>query len=183
MKNITVPTREQVDSKSQQIFDSIEKNVGMLPNIYATIGYSSDALENFLGFSEKAGKSSFNAKEIEAIKLAVSEANGCEYCKAAHTAIAKMNGFSEEETLKLRAGVIEDERLRILSQLAREIALNRARVDEEYLDNFYAQGFDEKALIDLISAVIAITFTNYTHILTQVPVDFPAAKELSEELV
>ena len=183
MKNITVPTREQVDSKSQQIFDNLKKNIGMVPNLYATIGYSSDALENYINFSDKAGKSSFNNKEIEAIKLAVSEANGCEYCKAAHTAISKMNGFTEEETLKLRAGVIEDERLRALTQLSREIALNRARVDEEYLNNFYTQGFDEKALIDLISVVIDISFTNYTHILTQVPVDFPAAKELSEELV
>ncbi len=183
MKTITVPTREQVDSKSQQIFDNLKKNLGMVPNMYATIGYSSDALENYLNYSGKAGKSTFNTKEIEAIKLAVAEANGCEYCTSAHTAIAKMNGFTEEETLKLRAGVIEDERLSVLSQLGREIALNRGKVDDSYLENFYAQGFDEKALIDLIAVVIDISFTNYVHNLTHIPVDFPAAKELSEELV
>jgi len=183
MKKIEVPNRSQVDSKAQQIFDNLEKNLGMVPNLYATIGYSSDALENFLNYSEKAGKSSFSAKEIEAIKLAVSEVNGCEYCKAAHTAIAKMNGFTEEETLNLRSGNIEDDKLKVLTQLSREIAQNKARVDQEYLDNFFNLGFDEKALIDLVSVIIAITFTNYIHILTQVPIDFPEAKSLSAELV
>jgi len=182
MRKIDVPTRNQVDPKAQRIFDNLEKNLGMVPNLYATIGYSSDALENFLNYSDKAGKSSFSKREIEAIKLAVSEVNGCEYCKAAHTAIAKMNGFSEEEILELRSGNIADDKLRILTQLSREIANNRARIDDEYLNNFYSFGFDEKALIDLISVVIDITFTNYTHILTQVPIDFPEAKSLSTEL-
>ena len=75
---IQVPGREQVDAKSQAIFDNLKKQLGTVPNLYAAIGYSSAALENFLGFSSQAGKASFNAKEIEAIKLAVSEANACE---------------------------------------------------------------------------------------------------------
>ena len=183
MKNITVPTRNEVAEKSQRIFDNLEKQLGMVPNLYATIGYSEDALENYLSFSDKAGKSSFSMKEIEAIKLAVSEVNGCEYCLAAHTAIAQMNGFSVEETLDLRAANIEDEKLSVLTQLAREISLKRAYVDEEYLERFYALGYGEKALIDLIAVVTDITFTNYTHALTKIPVDFPKAKGLIEDLV
>ncbi|WP_051209934.1 hypothetical protein [Gelidibacter mesophilus] len=73
---ITVPSRTDVNEKSQQIFDQMEFQLGMVPNLYATIGYSSNALENFLSFSGTAGKGSFTNKEIEAIKLAVSQANG-----------------------------------------------------------------------------------------------------------
>lgn len=180
MSKFQVPTRAQVDAKSQAIFDNLKSKLGMVPNLYAAIGYSSTALEAFLGFSSKAGKGTFTGKEIEAIKLAVAQVNGCEYCLAAHTAIAKMNGFTEEETLKLRALTIEDERLNTLVTLAKDVAENRARVSQENLDRFYAQGFDEKALIDFIAVVIDITFTNYTHILTDVPVDFPKAKALTE---
>ena len=39
---------------------------------------------------------------MQAINLAVSQANECNYCLAAHTALGKMAGFSEEETLDLR---------------------------------------------------------------------------------
>ncbi len=178
MKTITVPSRDTVDTKAQGIFDTLKSQLGMVPNLYATIGYSSDALENFLSFSGKAGKSSFSAKEIEAINLAVSEVNGCEYCLAAHTAISKMNGFTEEETIALRKTTPEDTKLSAITKLAASIAKNRGRADSEIIDNFYQQGFTEKALIDLITVVTAISFTNYTHIITQVPVDFPLAKKL-----
>lgn len=179
MKKIQVPNREQVDATSQVIFDQLKKQLGTVPNLYATIGYSSEALEAFLSFSGKAGKGSFSGKEIEAIKLAVSEANGCQYCLAAHTALAKMQGFTQEETLELRATTIANTRLNAITTLARDIALNRARVSEENLDNFYAQGFEEKGLIDLIAVVNAISFSNYAHILTDVPVDFPRAEPLA----
>ena len=183
MKTISVPTREQVDAKSQQIFDQLKGQLGMVPNLYAKIGYSSEALENFLNFSGKAGKGSFSNKEIEAIKLAVAEVNGCEYCLAAHTAIGKMNGFTEEDTLKLRNASIEDDKLRVLTSLAKDVAQNRGKANRNVVEDFFAAGYDEKALIDFISAVIEITFTNYTHGLTQIPVDFPKAQTLRKETV
>ena len=75
-------------------------------------------LESFLAFSGNAGKGVFTGKEIEAIKLAVSEVNGCEYCQSAHTALAKMNGFSDEDAIQIRRGDIADARLNALVTLA-----------------------------------------------------------------
>lgn len=180
MKTINVPTVNQLDEKAQSILNNVKSQLGMIPNLYATIAYSSDTLENYLNFSSKAGKESFSAKEMEAIKLAVSEINGCEYCLAAHTAIAKMNGFTEEETIQLREGSIADSKLKALSRLAADVATNRGRASESNLEDFYAAGYDEKALIDFLAVVMEISFTNYTHNLTKVPVDFPKAKELSK---
>ena len=175
---IQVPTRDQVDAKAQGIFDNLQKALGKVPNLYATIGYSSDALENFLNFSGKAGSTSFTKKEKEAIDLAVSQVNGCEYCLAAHTTLGKMAGFTEEETLALRAADIADPKLNAITQLAASISTNRGKAPAALIEAFFAQGFDQKALIDLISAVTAITFTNYVHGATQVAVDFPRAKAL-----
>ena len=176
---IQVPTREQVDAKAQGIFDNLKKQLGTVPNLYATIAYSSDTLENFLGFSGTAGKGSFTGKEIEAIKLAVSEANACVYCQSAHTALGKMAGFTEEETIELRAGTIADARLGAISQLAADIARNRGKATPKLVEQFFQQGFDEKALIDLIAAITAVTFTNYVFGSTEIPIDFPRAKALA----
>lgn len=118
MSKIQVPTRDQVAPQAQAIFDTLKKNLGMVPNIYAVIGHSANALESYLAFSSGQAKGSFNAKEREAVALAVSETNGCTYCLAAHTAIAKMNGFSDEETQHLRAGTIEDTKLSVLLRRA-----------------------------------------------------------------
>lgn len=182
MKTFQVPTHDQVSEQSQAIFGQLKGALGMVPNLYATIGYSGNALGAFLQFSEAAGNGVFNKKEVEAIKLAVSEANGCEYCKAAHTALGKMAGFTEAETLALRGGTHADPRLNAITNLAADIARNRGRASEATLNAFWAQGFDEQALIDLLAIEVAITFTNYSHILTQVPVDFPAAKPLETQL-
>ncbi len=178
MANIQVPTNEQVDNKAQGIFAALKKQLGMVPNLYAAIGYSSDTLESFLNFSGPAGKGTFSGKEIEAIKLAVSQVNNCEYCLAAHTALAKMNGFTQEETLELRTATIADERLNAITTLAKEIAEDAGRATQATLDNFFAQGFNEAGLIDIVAVITSVTFTNYVYGATAVPVDFPAAQAL-----
>jgi AhpD family alkylhydroperoxidase len=179
MKKLSALTKEQASSQSRQIFEVIEKTVGMLPNIFAVIGNSANALGSYLAFSEAQKNGSFNAKEREAIFLAVSEENGCNYCLSAHTAIAKMNGFSDDETLLLRAGIHSDNKLSILTNLAKSIVSNRGRADEELVKAFYEIGYDEKSLVDLIALVVDKTFTNYIGRLARPEIDFPAAKTLT----
>ena len=173
---ISVPSKNDVDSKSQEIFDQVNGKLGMVPNLYATIGDSSNALSSFLSFSAEAGKGSFNNKEIEAIKLAVSESNNCSYCKAAHTAIAQSNGFSQLETVQLRHATIDDSKLRTLTSIAKAISENAGHIDNDLKNEFFDQGYDNKALIDLAAVITAVTFTNYVHGITQVEVDFPEVK-------
>lgn len=178
MRTIEVPTREQVDAKANAIFDNLEKNLGMVPNLYATIGYSSEILEAYLTYSGKVGNESFSKKEVEAIKLAVSEVNNCQYCKAAHTALAKMNGFTDKETIDIRAGRIEDKRLNTLIQVAQELAAKRGNISNASKEQFFSYGFDNKAFIELIAIVNVVSFTNFVHNATEVPIDFPLAPAL-----
>lgn len=180
MRTFEVPTREQVSPAAQTIFDNLKSQIGMVPNIYATIGYSANALESFLGFQGAQAKGTFSAKEREAVYLIVSQTNGCAYCQAAHTALGKMNGFTEEETIELRQGRSANERLQAIVSLAQDITLNRGRASEDNVEAFFAQGFDNEALIDLIALVADKTLVNFVHNLTQVPIDFPKAQPIEE---
>ncbi len=178
MRNFEVPTREQVSPEAQEIFDNVNKKIGMVPNIYATIGTSANALGSYLTFQGAQAEGTYNAKEREAVALAVAQANGCSYCQAAHTAIGKMNGFTEDETLDLRAGNSDDSRLNALVSLAQDITLNHGRPSSENVENFFAQGFDNAALIDLVLLVADNTITNYVNNITGISIDFPAAKSI-----
>lgn len=81
------------------------EKMGKIPNLYATIGYSSSALKSMLETETSlAHDSSFIAKEREAINLIVSQVNECDYCLAVHTTLAKMRGFTEKDTLEIRKG-------------------------------------------------------------------------------
>jgi len=178
MKTIAVPTREQVSPEAQLIFDSIQKGMGKVPNLYATIGYSATALKAFLDFSEAFNKSAFTPKEREAIYLVVSEVNNCNYCLSAHTLMATMKGFTKDDTIAFRKGVSTDKRINTIIQLAKSLAENKGKADEAVLQNFFDEGFDETALMDLIGLVTLRTFTNYVYANTQIPVDFPAYEPL-----
>lgn len=180
MKTITVPNKEQLSEETQVILSSVEKKMGKIPNLYATIGYSSSALKAMLE-TEAAlvHHSSYTAKEREAINLVVSQVNDCAYCLAAHTMIAKLNGFSEQDTLAIRKGSVADVKLDAIIKLAQSIAKNKGNAGNAALENFYASGLDEQALVELTALVALRSFTNYVYANTQIPIDFPVAKDLS----
>src|ERR1700733_8816090 len=100
MTKFNIPAREEVSSASQATFDVLQKALGMVPNLYATIAYSENGLPRYLAY--QGAKTSLSNKEKEVVNLVVSQVNGCIYCQSAHTVLGKMNGFFEEEILHIR---------------------------------------------------------------------------------
>ena len=182
MNTFNVPKREDVSVNNQAIFDNLNKALGFVPNLYATYAHSDTALENYLNFAN--AKTSLSAKEKEVVNLAVSQVNDCIYCLSAHTAIGKMNGFTDEQILELRTGYSSvNNKLDALARLARNITENRGKTDEAILENFFNAGYTKANLIDTISLVGDKTISNYIHSTTKVPVDFPVAQPLELETI
>ena len=179
MKQINVPGIDQVSEESKLLFGQIKKSVGMVPNLYATIGYSPVALKAFLTFQETLSHGVFTAKEREAVALVVSEVNGCNYCLAAHTTTAMKTGFTKEDTKSIRHGLVEGEKLNAVVQLAKSIAENKGMPDEILLDRFFEAGYNEAALMELVGLISVRIFTNYVYALTEIPIDFPEAEMFS----
>ncbi len=176
MTTFTVPTREQVSENNQVIFDNLQKALGFVPNLYATIGYSKNGLERFLAYQN--AKTSLTNKEKEAVNLVVSQVNGCVYCQSAHLVLGKMNGFSDEQLLDIRKGKATDSKLNSLVQLAAEITKTRGYANPNLVNEFFANGYTNENLVDLILQVSDKTAMNYLHNLTQITVDFPLAPAL-----
>ncbi len=177
MSDFNVPKREEVSTSNQAIFDNLKKAVGFVPNLYATYAHSENALANYLALSN--AKTSLSAKEKEVVNLAVSQVNDCSYCLAAHTAIGKMNGFTDNQILELRSGKASfDTKLNALARLAKNITENRGATDEAVIADFFSAGWSKENLVDTIVLVGDKTISNYLHKTTDVPVDFPAAQTL-----
>jgi len=177
MKTFAVPTREQVSDNNKVVFDNLKQKIGMVPNLYATMAYSDNALGNYITF--QSGKTSLRAKEKEAVNLIVSQVNNCIYCLSAHTAIGKMNGFTDDQIIEIRKGSASfDAKLDALVKLAKNITETKGKADSALVENFFAAGYSEGTLIDLIMLIGDKTIMNYLHNLTEVPVDFPLAPAL-----
>lgn len=181
MKTFKVPTREEVSPANQALFDNLTKTIGKVPNLYAEMAVSSHGLGNYLAFT--FAKTSLRAREKEAINLVVSEANSCQYCLSAHTAVAKLNGYTDEQILELRGGGASfDAKLDALVKYAKSAVETRGHVSGEILDAYFAAGWTEENLIDTILVIADKTFTNYLHAATKIPVDWPAVPKLTAEV-
>ena len=176
MANFNVPTKEEVSTTNQAIFDNLNTALGFVPNLYAVMAHSETGLQKYLEF--QGGKTSFSNKEKEVINLVVSQFNECRYCQSAHTVLGKMNGFTDEEIIAIRQGASTQPKLEALIKLTQEIAINKGNVSEEVLENFYTQGYTKENVVDLIIQIGDKIVMNYLHNLTQIPIDFPIAKEL-----
>ena len=181
MRKFTVPAREDVTPANQAIFDNLTKAVGFVPNLYAAIAYSDSGLERYLAYQN--AKTSLSNKEKEAVNLIVSQVNSCVYCQSAHTVIGKMNGFSDEQLLDIRNGRAANPKLNALVQLAANITKERGNADAALVDDFFAQGYTQENLVDLILQISDKTAANYLHNLIQIPVDFPLAPTLELDTI
>jgi len=178
VNKLEILTKESASEEADGLFDAMQQQMGMVPNIYGVAAHSPNTLGAMLGYSKQIKQGELTAKEGEAVALAIAEENSCGYCQAAHTAMGKMAGFSEEETLALRAGTHSDPKLRALTQLAKAIVATRGHPDKSVVDAFYAAGYGKGALVALLGHVALHTFNNYLDHISGVELDFPAAKKL-----
>lgn len=169
--------REEVSIKNQQVFDELKKSFGAVPNLYSTLAYSENALEAYINLENS--KTSLTRKEVEAATLVVSEVNNCVYCLSAHTMVAKLNGFSEEQTLEIRGGSASfDKKLDALVKLTKQLSKERHPGDGILVSAFFQAGYSKENLIDLIIHIGDRTISNILHAVTQVPNEFPSAKSI-----
>jgi len=69
-------------------------------------------LQGYFNFSGALSEASLNAQLRELIALAVGEANHCEYCLSAHTAIGQMVGLTESSITRGRSAFSERSKAR-----------------------------------------------------------------------
>ncbi len=177
MSKFKVPTREEVSTNNQAIFDNLQKGLGFVPNLYAYFAKNETALGDYLGLQNR--KSTLKAKEREVINLVTSQVNGCRYCQSAHTVLGGMNGFTPEQILEIRQGTAAfDSKLDALAKFTQSTTANKGNATQEAKDAFFAAGYTEANLIDVVMVIGDKIISNYIHNLTGFPIDFPVAPEL-----
>ena len=182
METINVPTRDQVSETNQELFDNLNSKLGFGPTLYATFAHSDTALGDYLAFQNR--KSSLKAEEREVINLVVSQVNECDYCLAAHTAIGKMNGFSDDQIIELRTGKATfDSKLDALANFVKDITINRSKPSESALNKLFDAGYTKENLIDINIVIGDKIVSNFLYGSGKFEVDFPAAAELEVAVV
>ncbi|MYM23062.1 carboxymuconolactone decarboxylase family protein [Duganella sp. FT135W] len=160
-----------------QLFTAIKGAIGKVPNAYLTLGTNSPvALEAALNLDGALKKSSLSAKEVEVVKLAVSQEASCDYCLAAHTLMGGKAGLSADAIKGVRHGQPSgDARLDALATFVHTVVSTSGDVPAEVVIAVKQAGYSDAQIVDTLLAVASITFTNLFNRVNVTTLDFPPA--------
>ena len=164
--------------KARQLLQSVEKKLGFAPNIMRTMANSPAVLQGYLGFSGALSQGTFSPRFREQIALAVSEWNDCQYCLAAHAALGRMAGLSEEAIADSRRGQSPDSKEQAGLAFVRQVVSNRGWVTDDEVAKLRRQGYSDGDIAELMANIGLTLFTNYFNHVAHTAVDFPAVAEL-----
>ena len=159
--------------KAKTLLDAVQSKMKMVPNLMRVLASSPAALEGYLNFNEALSHGLLSGKLRELISVVVSEANGCEYCLSAHTAIGKMVGWNEEDILASRKFNSGDPKIDAALRFSRNLVSRRGQVDQAEIEGLRTAGYSDGEIAEIITNVGLNTFTNYFNNAVQTEIDFP----------
>lgn len=172
---LTLPAKtvDDPDPQVSSLLEQTQAKLGFVPNMYRNMANVPGLLETYLaGYDRFRAASGFTPAEQETVLLAISRANGCEYCMAAHSTIADRSGVPAGVTDALRDGTtIPDTRLAALAKFATHLVDTRGRPTAEEFEAFIAAGFSESDVLQVLLAISVKTISNYTNHLFGTEVD------------
>ena len=173
MSRLAIPTREDAPAKSQPMLDAVEKQLGVVPNLFRLVGTSPAALEGYLGLNAALGRT-LDAKTRERIALAIAQANGCDYCLSAHSYLGlNLAKIDEPEIALNRAGHSGDARADAAIVFALKVLAARGKVSDADIAAVRLAGFTEAHVIEIVATVALNVLTNYINNVAETDIDFP----------
>jgi uncharacterized peroxidase-related enzyme len=173
MQRITAVNPAEATGKAKQLLDGVQAKLGMTPNLMKTLAAGPAALEAYLNFGAALATGHLDARFREQIALAVAQANSCEYCLSAHSAIGQMVGLKAEEIAASRVGHSADAKRAAGLQFVQAVVANRGEVSDDAFAQVKAAGFGDGDIAELVANVAINIFTNYFNFIARTEVDFP----------
>jgi uncharacterized peroxidase-related enzyme len=173
------PVERNANSKTRELLGSVEKAMGMVPNMISTMAHSPAVAQAYLGFSRDLAGGSLPAALRERISLTVGEANQCDYCVSAHSLLGSKAGLSQADLLDARHGTASDEKANAALVFARKIVEDRGNVSDEDVEEVRRAGYTDGEIAEIVANVVLNIFTNYFNHVAETEVDFPLVRSLA----
>jgi uncharacterized peroxidase-related enzyme len=178
MSRIPTPaTIADAPEKAQPLLEAVNKQLGVVPNMFRLISTSPQALEGYLGMSGALSKGALPPQTRERIALAVAEVNGCSYCLSAHTYLGRnLAKLDDAEITANRNGASNDPKADAAVRFAAQVARARGHVAEADLAAVRLAGYSDAQVVEIVQHVALNTWTNYVNEVFKTDIDFPVVE-------
>jgi len=159
--------------KSSDTLTSVQKKIGMVPNIYASMAHSPATLNALLGFNGALAEGVLDAGLREQIALTVAGENNCDYCASAHTMMAKAAGVSAEEATNNLVAQSGDARTAAILTFVKNVVVSRGFATDSEVADLRKAGINDEEFVEILAHIGINLFANYFNTIVQTEIDFP----------
>lgn len=171
MSRFPLHTAETAPDAKLLISDA-QKAFGFLPNLLAVMAEAPALLEGYMTLAAIFDKSDLSPTERQIVLMVNNRLNGCTYCMAAHSGIAKAQGVPDEVIETLRDGTeLSDTKLEALRLFAVKINENRGWPEQSDIDALLAAGYTNRTVLEVILGTAVKVMSNYTNHIASTPLD------------
>jgi uncharacterized peroxidase-related enzyme len=163
-------------NKTKQLLDGFQKALGLVPNLMRTLANSPAALAGYTSFNAALSQGMLSPQLREQLALAVANANNCDYCLSAHTALGSIAGLNPQQMLAAQQADSTDPKSQAALQFAFKVIENRGQLPASEIDALRSAGFNDAEITEIIGNIALNIFTNYFNHLAGTIVDFPAVR-------
>ncbi len=177
MSTFKLHNLDSAPADSKPLLENSLKDWGMIPNLHAVMAEAPGLLEGYQRLHQLFQDSSFNEEELTVVWQTINVEHECHYCVPAHTAISHMMKVDDALSEALRnQSAMPTEKLQVLHDTTLSLLRNRGRLTDAELAAFYAAGYAQRQLLEIILGLSQKVMSNYVNHIAETPVDAPFQK-------
>lgn len=173
MSRLTIQTAETAHTDAKERLQTAQKANGFLPNLIGVLANAPTALETYQVVGAINARTSLSAAEREVIQITAATRNGCGFCVAGHTAIARKKLAMPEDIIEALRGTqaLSDPKLNTLAQFTLAVIEHKGQVSDEELNDFQAAGYSQQHALEVVLGVSLATLCNFANNLAKTPIN------------
>ncbi len=172
MTDFQLHTADTAPEGARDFLAGVNKKLGFIPSLYGVFAENPAVLHAYISLQNAVEKSGLNPLEQQVAMIAVSVANECHFCVAAHTTLAENTGLDMAVILAIREDrAIGDPRLEALRLFTKKVVIDRGFVSDCDVETFIKAGWDKAAVLAVILVVAFKVISNYTNHVAETPVN------------
>lgn len=173
MSRLTIHSIDTAPDEAKERLGNAQKANGFLPNLLGVLANAPTALETYQVVGGINARTSLSGAEREVIQITAATRNGCGFCVAGHTAIARKKLAMPEDIIEAlrNTQALSDPKLNALAVFTLAVMENRGQVDDEDLQAFFDAGYTQQAALEVVLGVSLATLCNFANNLANTPIN------------
>jgi uncharacterized peroxidase-related enzyme len=173
MTRLAVLNVETAPAEARERLAAAQRANGYLPNLIGVLAHAPAALETYQVVGAINARTGLSAAEREVVQITAAARNGCGFCVAGHTAIARRKLGMPEDLIQALRGTqaLSDPKLNALALFTLAVMEQKGAVSDEELQAFLAAGYTQANALEVVLGVSLATLCNYANNLARTPIN------------